>query len=104
MVLICFNLQPSQNEKENVQNKGSGRGQKEYHEAATIAAKLWINQNNGGVNVVLTIVHHEDAPPKDLKDYAADVENENVKVLFEKAGNMSCPLKAGRVIESGGTT
>ena len=70
------------------------RGKKEYHEAAALAAKLWINQNNGGVRVAITAVHLGEDPPEELLDYATQVENDNVKVIFMSAGDMKCAQKA----------
>ena len=77
-----------------LKSDGELRKAKEYHEAATLAAKLWINQTGGRVNVAMTIVHQEEDPPKEAVEYAADVENDSVKVLLDSAGDMKCPRKA----------
>ena len=70
------------------------RVNKPYHEAAALAAKLWTNQTNSSVSVVLTIIHLGEEPPEEMMDYVEKIENDNVKVIYEKAGYMACSLKA----------
>ena len=91
-VLLLY--QPPQNYEGNVKTMGAGRGKKEYHEAAALAAKLWINQTNGGVKVVITVIHVEEEIPKELHEYAVAVQNDNVMVIFEASGDMECSQKA----------
>ena len=73
---------------------GSLRQNKQYHVAAALAAKLWVNQTNGAVNVVITAVYAGKEPPKELTEYAAKVEGDKVKVIFESAGEMKCAQKS----------
>ena len=70
------------------------RRKKEYHKAAALASKLWINQNKGGIKVAITIVHLGEDPPEDLLTYVSQVENDNVKIIFVRAGDMQCAQKA----------
>ena len=67
---------------------GKARNKKPYHEAAALAARLVLKQNDD-INVILTIVQNKTEESDKLKEFLARLDDPRIQVIVEPCGKVN---------------